>query len=170
MYDVLMVIGDLNVKVGRDNIGREDYMGKYGFGEMNENGEFFVDFCGLNGLVIVGIIFFYKEIYKIIWIFLDKRIKNQIDYIIINSRWRIFFFDIRVFWGVDIGSDYMLVVGRLWLKFRKVVKKFVRRKLDFDKLKVLVIQREFSLRLQNRFEVLVEMEIQEEEIGVEDIW
>lgn len=71
-----MVIGDLNVKVGRDNIGREDYTGKYGFGEMNENGEFFVDFCGLNGLVIGGIIFFYKEIYKIIWIFLDKRIKN----------------------------------------------------------------------------------------------
>lgn len=50
-----------------------------------------------------------------------------------------FFFDIRVFRGVDIGSDYMLVVGKLWLKLRKVVKEFVRRKLDFDKLKDLVI-------------------------------
>ena len=64
----------------------------------------------------------------------------------------------------------MLVVGRLRLKLRKVAKKSVRRKLDLDKLKVPATQREFSLRLQNRFEVLVEMEIQEEETGVEDIW
>ena len=53
----------------------------------------------------------------------------------------------------------MLVVGRLRLKLRKVAKKSVRRKLDLDKLKVPATQREFSLRLQNRFEVLVEMEI-----------
>ena len=49
-HDVLMVIGDL--KVGSDNTGREDHMGKHGTGDMNENGELFADFCGLNGLVI----------------------------------------------------------------------------------------------------------------------
>lgn len=100
----------------------------------------------------------------------DKRTKNHIDHITINSRWRTSLLDTRVFRGADIGSDHMLVVGRLRLKLRKVAKKSVRRKLDLDKLKVPATQREFSLRLQNRFEVLVEMEIQEEETGVEDIW
>lgn len=92
----------------------------------------------------------------------DKRTKNHIDHITINSRWRTSLLDTRVFRGADFGSDHMLVVGRLRLKLRKVAKKSVRRKLDLDKLKVP----EFSLRLQNRFEVLVEMEIQEEETGV----
>ena len=168
--DVLMVIGDLNAKVGRDNIGREDHMGKHGSGEMNENDELFADFCGLNGLVIAGTIFPHKEIHKPTWTSPDKRTKNQIDHITINSRWRTSLLDTRVFRGRDIGSDHMLVVGRLRLKLRKVAKKSVRRKLDLDKLQVPATQREFSLRLQNRFEVLAEMEIQEEETGVEDIW
>ncbi|XP_068712999.1 craniofacial development protein 2-like [Montipora foliosa] len=169
-HDVLMVIGDLNAKVGRDNIGREDHMGKHGSGEMNENGELFADFCGLNGLVIAGTIFPHKEIHKTTWTSPDKRTKNQIDHITINSRWRTSLLDTRVFRGADIGSDHMLVVGRLRLKLRKVAKTSVRRKLDLDKLKVPATQREFSLRLQNRFEVLAEMGIQEEETGVEDIW
>lgn len=50
-----------------------------------------------------------------------------------------FFLDIRVLRGVDIGSDYMLVVSRFCLKLRRVVKEFVRRKLDFDKLKDLLV-------------------------------
>ena len=54
-HDVLMVIGHLNAKGGRDNTGREDHMGKHGSGEMNENRELFADFCGLNGVI------FYSE-------------------------------------------------------------------------------------------------------------
>ena len=54
----------------------------------------------------------------------------------------------------------MLVVDRLGLKLREVAKESVKRKLDLDQLKDPATQREFSLRLQNRFKVLVEMEIQ----------
>ena len=43
--DMLIVMGDLNAKVGDVNIGREKEMGKHGLGTMNENGELFVDFC-----------------------------------------------------------------------------------------------------------------------------
>ena len=74
-HDVLMVIGDLNAKVGRDNTGREDHMGKHGSGEMNENGELFADFCGLNGLVIGGTTFPHKEIHKTTWTSPDIRTK-----------------------------------------------------------------------------------------------
>jgi hypothetical protein len=154
--------------VGRDNTGREDHMGKHGSGEMNENGELFADFCGLNGLVIGGTIFPHKEIHKTTWTSPEKRTKNQIDHITINSRWRTSLLDSRVFRGADIGSNHMLVVGRLCLKLKKVARKSIRRKLELDKLKDPATQKEFSLRLQNRFEV-AEMEIQEEETEVENI-
>ena len=50
-------MGDTNAKVGLDNTGREEIMGKHGFGTMNENGELFADFCTFNDLVIGGSVF-----------------------------------------------------------------------------------------------------------------
>lgn len=75
-YDFLFIIGDMNVKVGLFNYNRERVMGKYGIGIMNSNGERLIDFCEMNNLVIIGIIFFYKDIYKNIWIFFDGKIYN----------------------------------------------------------------------------------------------
>lgn len=43
---------------------------------MNENGERFVDFCGLNDFVIGGSIFVYKRIYKVIWVLFDYVMEN----------------------------------------------------------------------------------------------
>ena len=45
-------MGDMNAKVGSDNAEREHVMGAEGMGTINENGEFFVDFCEMNDLVI----------------------------------------------------------------------------------------------------------------------
>ena len=44
-------MGDLNAKIGADNTGYEQVMGKHGLGRMNENGEQFADFCAQNNLV-----------------------------------------------------------------------------------------------------------------------
>lgn len=60
-------MGDMNAKVGCDNLGREFTMGKESIGEMNGNGEHFADFCGLNDLVIGGTIFPHRTIHKITW-------------------------------------------------------------------------------------------------------
>ena len=43
-HDVLVVIGDLNTYVGRDNTAREDHMGKHSSREINENTELLADF------------------------------------------------------------------------------------------------------------------------------
>jgi hypothetical protein len=41
-HDVAIVMGDLSAKVGHDNSGKERVMGKYGCGNINDNGERFV--------------------------------------------------------------------------------------------------------------------------------
>jgi hypothetical protein len=63
-------------------------MGKYGCGNINDNGERLVDLCGTNNLVIGGTIFPHREIHKLTWISPNGRDKNQIYHIIINEKWR----------------------------------------------------------------------------------
>ena len=65
--DITIVMGDFNAKIGADNTGYEDKMGAQGIGQMNKNGERFVDMCALNQLVIGGSIFPHKRIHKATW-------------------------------------------------------------------------------------------------------
>ena len=59
--DTTIVMGDFNGKIGEDNTGYEEVMGRHGLGEMSDNGERFADVCVLNGLVIGGSIFPHKD-------------------------------------------------------------------------------------------------------------
>jgi hypothetical protein len=49
---ITMVMGDLNVEVGSNNRGYEEFIGQQGLGEINEYWERFADFCASNSLVI----------------------------------------------------------------------------------------------------------------------
>ncbi|VDO90982.1 unnamed protein product [Schistosoma margrebowiei] len=62
--DLTILMGDFNAKVGTDNTGYEDIMGRQGLGERNENGDRFVNLCAFNKLVIGGTIFPHKRIQK----------------------------------------------------------------------------------------------------------
>ena len=59
--DVLVVMGDLNAKVGNENVGLERAIGKHWCGEMNENGKRLVDLCLDFDLVIRGTLFQHKD-------------------------------------------------------------------------------------------------------------
>lgn len=49
--DLIILMGDLNAKIGGQNEGYQAVMEKIGFGVMNENGEIFVEIC-VNNVVI----------------------------------------------------------------------------------------------------------------------
>ena len=51
-HDVIFVMGDINAKVGDDNLGVERTMGRHGCGTINNNGERLVNFCADNSMVI----------------------------------------------------------------------------------------------------------------------
>ena len=78
-------MGDFNAKIGSDNKGYEEIMGKHGIGEMNENGERFADLCATNSLVIGGSVFPHKRIHKATWISPDLSTENQIDHVCITK-------------------------------------------------------------------------------------
>ena len=65
-----------------------------------------------------------------------------------------------------MGSDHYLVVAKIGLKLRRVSKPSMRRKLAADHLKDETTQNNLRLNLQNRYEVLADTLMQEEETGI----
>ena len=116
---MLVIMGDLNAKVGSDNTDAEYVMGRHGCGVKNENGERAIDLCLCNKLVIGGTIFPHKNIHKLTWKSPDGRTVNQIDNILVNNKWRRSLRDVRVLRGADVNCDNYLLKATIKLKLRK---------------------------------------------------
>ncbi|CAI2724104.1 unnamed protein product [Schistosoma spindalis] len=117
--DLTILMGDLNAKVGIDNTGYEEIMGRHGLGERNENGERFANLCVFNKLIISSTIFPHKRIHKTTWTSPDHTTQNQIDHICINKKFRRTMEDVRTKRGADIASDHHLLVTKMKLKLRR---------------------------------------------------
>ena len=78
--DIIVVMGDLNAKVGADRTTLELVLGNQGIGIRNDNGERFVDFCNTNHLVTVGKVLQHKPCHKISWVSPNGQDQNQIDH------------------------------------------------------------------------------------------
>ena len=160
-HEMLIVGGDLNAKIGNDNTGRERCMGKYGLGTMNENGHLFADFCQENELVVGGTLFRHKDIHKYTWESPDGITRNQIDHIAISRKWTASLKDVRTKRGADVNSDHVLLLAKVKLSLRAKKMKVERRKLDVKRLRDEKVRDEFSLEIYNRFEVLMDEDVED---------
>ena len=84
--ECLMVMGDFNGKVGKNK--EEDIVGPYGLGERNENGQLLVEFCKRHNLFVTNTWFQQRTSAQYTWTSPDGNIKNQIDYVLIDKRYR----------------------------------------------------------------------------------
>ena len=157
--NLIVVMGDLNAKIGNDNEGYEMVMGREGIGDMNDNGERFADFCDIQDMVIGGSVFPHKRIHKATWKHPNGTVENQIDHIAYSRKFRRCFSDVRVMKGATVGSDHYLVVGSLKLKFKKnwTEKAQGRERFNTTLLKNSSKKEEFQLSLSNRFQVLADL-------------
>jgi len=153
-HDILLVMGDLNAKVGSNNEGYEECMGQQGMGTQNDNGTRFADLCRENGMVIGGTIFHHKAIHKLTWTSPDGKTRNQIDHLAINQKWRRSLTDVKVIRGADAGSDHFLLLGVLNLKLKKQTSKATDRQFDSQRLKDPDVRHNFTLELKNKFSIL----------------
>lgn len=113
--DVVILMGDMNAKIGGNNNGFETVMGREGLGIMNENGERFAAACADNNLVIGGSVFQHKNIHKATWVSADHTTENQIDHICISQKFRHSLLDVRVRRRADAGSDRHLLTAKIQL-------------------------------------------------------
>lgn len=154
--DLLIIMGDLNAKVGSINEGVEHVMGIHGEGQVNDNGERFINFCDEYDLVIGGTIFPHRRCHKVSWVSPDNATENQIDHIAISRKFRGCLTNVRNKRGADAGSDHHLIMAEFRMKIMACAQKFAKRgrKFDLGKLREDRNRDDFRLQLQNRFEAL----------------
>ena len=112
------MIGDLNAKVGSDNLNFERVMEREGCGVQNEYGERLVEWCAFNNMLIGGTLFLHRNIHKLTRTSPNGWDQNQIDHLMVNSMWRHSLLDVRVRRGADASSNHHLVTAKVRLKLR----------------------------------------------------
>lgn len=155
-HDLVIVMGDLNAKIGYQMPGEEGTVGKHALmAERSDNGERFVASCMENNMAITTTQYPHKDIHKYTWTSPDGRTKNQIDHIAINGKFRNSITDARTYRGADAATDHNLVMCKLKLKLSKVKKdKSGVKKYDLRKLQQRSTREKFTLELRNRFSCL----------------
>ena len=168
--NIMMLLGDMNAKVGCVNTGLEQVMGVHGLGEINENGEQLTGFCQSHNLVIGGTIFPHKRIHTATWKSPDNVTQNQIDHICISKKFRRSLLDVRVLRGADVDSDHYLLISDVQLKLKKrVQEQNPRIKYNTKALQHRDVLDSFKLELSNKFQTLENLN-QEETEDVEIHW
>ena len=130
-----VVMGDLKAKIGRGRAD-ENYIGRYGIGKRNERGERLATFAETKKLYVGNSWFRKKAKRRWTWIAPNARKKNEIDYLLINTK-RILR-DVAVVPSFNTGSDHRLIRAKLHFDM-KVEKKALqeaskkRRLIKFDK-------------------------------------
>ncbi|XP_042883267.1 uncharacterized protein LOC122260182 [Penaeus japonicus] len=111
--EIIIVMGDLNAKVGQDQGDGDGIIGKHGLGIRNERGDRWVQWCKRHNQIITNTCF--QDHPRRLWTWRSPggNIKNQIDYITINSRFRNAVKHSKAFPGADCGSDHIPVICKL---------------------------------------------------------
>lgn len=132
-----LLIGDFNAKVGQGR--RSDLVGDFGLGESNERGDRLFEFCQTNSLIVGNT-----------WFKLPKRrlytwrspadtpenpIRNQIDYILVNKRFRNCLRRVAAYPGADIGSDHNPLVTNLKIRLKVIKSSAKPVRLETSKLR-----------------------------------
>ncbi|CAK1599374.1 unnamed protein product [Parnassius mnemosyne] len=114
-HNIILVQGDFNAKIGEGKVS--DIVGSFGLGKRNDRGDRLLQFCEEHGLIISNTHFKQPPRRLYTWKSplhsLKKIVRNQIDYILINRRYRNSLTSVKTYPGADIGSDHNPVVASL---------------------------------------------------------
>ena len=145
--DVFFIIGELNAKVGSQEI--PGVKGKFDLGAQNEVVQRLIEFCQEKALVIANTLFqqHMRRLYT--WTSPDGQYRNQIDYILCSQRWRSSIQSAKTRLGADCGSDRELLIAKFRLKLKKIGKTTRPFRYDLNQ-----IPYDYTVEVTNRFQGL----------------
>lgn len=136
-HEMCIVMGDLNAKIGEGEV--QGVVGRYGLGQRNDRGDTLVQFCQEKDLVVMNTHFELPP--RRLYTWTSPRhssqhiMRNQIDYLLINNRFRNCIKSVKTYPGADIGSDHNPVVAKLTCTLKRLRKRVTRIRVDIDKIK-----------------------------------
>ncbi|XP_072933758.1 uncharacterized protein [Epargyreus clarus] len=135
-HDINIILGDMNAKVGRREV--KGTVGKHGLGERNDRGDRLVQFCQDQNLVIMNTFFQLPPRRLYTWTSPrhkpDHIVRNQIDYIMINSRFKNCVKSAKTYPGADIRSDHNPVVAEILLVLKRIRKRRTNNIVNIRKI------------------------------------
>ena len=149
--DIVIVMGDLNAKVGGEQDPLQEIVGKHGLGERNDCGDLWVDWCATHEQVIMDTWFQHHQRHLYIWKSPGDGVRNQIYYITMNKRFRNAITQVKGYPGADCGRDHVPIVATMNVKLKTLKRKKVYVTLQLDLLTAdNEYSREYSQKVSER--------------------
>ncbi|BHF82821.1 hypothetical protein SprV_0802596000 [Sparganum proliferum] len=137
--DFLIVAGDWNGRTGPGDPTTSHLLGRFGLGSRCENGERLLNFVDRNRLLVTNTCFQHLKKHLLTWYSNDGHTANQIDYILVSSRFRSWVHNSRSMRGAETGnahgSDHILVRTRLKVHLSPAPQMSRSRRLDVAKIR-----------------------------------
>ena len=104
------------------------------------------------------------------WLSNDDETKNQIDYILIDKRFRNGMINIKTLPGADCNSDHNLLMSKIKIKLKSTSKAVKNLKLNLKLLKTnTAIKEQYTVEVKNRFTGLEEIqEVEQQWVKLKD--
>jgi hypothetical protein len=112
-YDMKILLGDLNVKVGMENIFKPTIGNESLYEISNDNGVRVVNIATSKDLVVKSTVFPHCKIHKYTWTSPQGNTHNQNGHVLIDRRWHSSILDVQSFRGADCDTDHYLVVAKV---------------------------------------------------------
>jgi hypothetical protein len=151
----IVLLGDMNARVGDDHLVWPDCMGKFGVGHMNENGQRLLELCCRNGLCITNTIFPGKPHRKMSWCHPRSKKWHQLDFIIVRQKHRGEVHNTRTYHSADCDTDHSLVLSTMLLKPRPHHSQVKQsRKIDVTKAGLPDLKDQYCKKLNEKLDLL----------------
>ncbi|XP_074627031.1 uncharacterized protein LOC141885034 [Acropora palmata] len=153
--DRLIMLGDLNARIGSNHTAWTGIIGHHGIGQENSNGRFLLSLCSQHSLSVTNTLFKLKDAYKTTWMHPRSKHWHQLDFIICKQRDIHDFHITRAMRGAECSTDHLLLRSKVSFQIRRKRRpqgKKPPKKLDVSQTKnpdaVLALQSELSKRLE----------------------
>src|SRR6218665_2465119 len=134
-------MGDFNAKVGKDLETWRGAIGKFGHGEENEREERLLNFCLGNSIKIMNTAFYQRIIGNGHGSRQLEKIRNMIDFLLVNNRWKSSVTICRTFTKPDVTSDHNLVMAGIRVKLNTIHSETSGKQFDTARLDDNLVRR-----------------------------
>ncbi len=149
--DKIILLGDFNARVGRDQHLWKGTIGKEGIGNSNTSGVMLLSNCVKHDLIITNTLFHQKSKFKASWRHPRSKQWHLIDYVIVRARDGRDVNITRAMVGADdCWTDHCLIHSTMSIQLkrkRRIQKKQIRPKLNLDSLDETATQQQLQASL-----------------------
>ena len=117
--DNLLLIGDFNARIGRDNNKWFLVMGKHGIGKCNSNIELLLALCSEFELVVTNTMFKQKDERKTNWMHPRSRHWHMSDFILTRCRDKMDIYSTRAMHGANCWTDHQMLRSKVAFRIRQ---------------------------------------------------